>query len=477
MKHLDEHVIELHVLGSPTAEDRRGEVERHLAECHGCRALAGEMERFYADFGAAMTSGRAPEPAASRALTRSPRALEPWYEPYAPAAPRPRPSPAVRFGRFVRNHPAAATGMGSFGLAAAILGLALLRPGGTTDPNPDYPHVNPAAGTLEIYNRGHRKLWELPSNQLYQAPHDFIKSTEAITVIRDIDGDGLNELITGLPFGSQRTDPSPLTVYSHDGTVRFEKFFSSTIEFRGRKYDDVQGVERLAVGSFGGRKEQEIFALTSRGRSPNVTCRISKDGAILGEYFHFGTADLDIVRWPGGGREYLAFLGQNNVDEPDSLSYAVLILLDPLKLAGRAEASESRGFGLPVSQAEEYIVRFPLTDINRVLHTPAQVGFTRVTTSGGASRLEVMIRGNYSDASIRMGGGPGFYCYFTPGMEVVDAKFESVTMRLRQLLVAQGKLPPRSAEDWLAELKAGVRYWNGSGWQEEATPVRRPAGS
>ncbi len=47
MQHIDEHIIELYVLGSELVEERRDEIERHFAECHGCRALADQIQAFY----------------------------------------------------------------------------------------------------------------------------------------------------------------------------------------------------------------------------------------------------------------------------------------------------------------------------------------------------------------------------------------------------------------------------------------------
>jgi hypothetical protein len=479
MNHFDEHIIELYVLRSETVEDRRGEIDRHLAECHGCQSLALEIERFYAEFERTLQVTKKAEPVLATAIARAPRSIEPYYEPYSPVE-RYRPATVVgRVRNIIRKYPIA-TGVGSFALAAALVGLALIRPGQTTipsDTNPAYHHINPEAGTLEIYNNVDQKLWELPSKGLYKATPKGIEDLESIIKIADIDGDGWNELITGLPLGGQHIDRPPLAVYDHGNHLRFEIYLQDTITFNGASYDGGLGVTEVGTYTVPGSAEREIFALGSRGRSPNILFRVSPKGDILGKYLHFGYGIVDTLRWPGESKTWLVFGGQNNVHEPDSLTYPVLSILDPAKLEGKSQAGDSPGFGLASASAEQYLIRLPPTDMGTLLGTPAHIGYFRMTSDAGSPRLEVRVEGNYLDPEIRMGMGPAYFIIFSPDMKVVEAKFESVTMRLRQKLVDQGRLPAKSIEAFLSELKEGVLYWNGTGWQKEVTPVKHKSGA
>jgi hypothetical protein len=475
--HYDEHIIELYVLRSETVEDRREEIERHLAECHGCRSLALEVERFYDGFEKALGERGAGEPVNATALTRAPRSLEPYFEPYTAISDLRGASLTGRMRYFIRRYPIA-VGASGFAFAAALIGFALLRPGRTTAPsdtNPAYHHINPEAGTLEIYNRDNQKLWDLPSRGLYNATAEGIQNLESTIKISDLDGDGRNELITGLPLGGQPDGRPPLAVYGDGGRPRFEVYLQDTINFNGTSYDGSLAVSSLGTYTIPGSAEREIFALASRGRSPNVLFRVSRKGEILGRYFHFGYGIVDTLRWPGDSKPYLVFGGQNNVHEPDSLTYPVLGVLDPEKIEGKSQAGDSPGFALAPSTAERYLIRLPLTDMNKLLGTPGHVGYFRMTSDAEGPHLEVRVEGNYLDPEIRMGMGPAYFVIFSPDMKIADVKFESVTMRLRQKLVDQGKLPPKSIEAFLAELREGVLYWNGTAWQMEATPVvRRP---
>jgi hypothetical protein len=474
MNHFDEHIIELYVLRSDTVDDRREEIERHIADCHGCRSLATEIGLFYSGFEKALGGSRSGELVNSTAITRAPRSLEPYYEPYTAVSDLRGGSLTGRMRHFIRRYPIA-VGASGFALAAALVGLALLRPGRTSGPldtNPAYHHVNPDAGTLEIYNAEHQKLWELPSRGLYNATAEHIEDLESCIRLADIDGDGRNELITGLPLGGQPVGRASLAVYDDGGQRRFEIFFQDTISFNSTSYDGGLGVSGVGTYAVPGKPGRELYAVADRGRSPNVIYRVSATGEILGKYLHFGWGIVDTLRWPGGSKTSLVFGGQNNVFEPDSLSYPVLSVLDPAKIQGKSQAGDSPGFGLAPSTAEEYLIRLPVTDMHQTLGTPAQIGYFRMTTDAGGTHLEVRVEGNYIDPEIRMGQGPAYFLIFSPDMRVVEAKFESVTMRLRQRMVDQGKLPPKTIESFLRELREGVLYWNGTGWQNEATPVR-----
>jgi hypothetical protein len=463
MNHFDEHIIELYVLRSETVEDRRGEIERHLGECHGCQSLAQEIERFYAEFEKALQETKTAEPVLATALARAPRSIEPYYEPYSPVEPY-RPATVVgRVRHFIRRYPIA-TGVGSFALAAALMAVVLFRNSkGPLDSNPSYPHINPQNGTLEVLDKENQKLWEIPSAALHGASTEQMNTAYGKIIITDLEGDGANEVVTGLELGSQMTGIMPLSIYGSDNRPRFEHYF---------KNDDKQCVGELRVVGYSGRPEKDIFVQANMGRSPHSIYRLSHAGEVIGEYNHFGAGYIRETLFPGTDHPRLVFFGQNDVDESDSLSYGVLIVLDPARMTGRTEASDSRGFGLPLSDAEEYVIRFPLTDMHYVFNSPGRIENVITTTSGGKFIIEVRVEGNHSDESVRMGAGPAYFCYFDAGMNIDYLKFDSVTMRLRQNLVDQGKLKPKSIEDFLGELKDGIRYWNGTAWQKEATTVK-----
>ena len=47
MEHFSEHMLELYVRNSDGVQNRRAEIEQHLAECFSCRELVLELQAFY----------------------------------------------------------------------------------------------------------------------------------------------------------------------------------------------------------------------------------------------------------------------------------------------------------------------------------------------------------------------------------------------------------------------------------------------
>ncbi|MDI6803588.1 MAG: hypothetical protein QME58_07050 [Bacteroidota bacterium] len=166
------------------------------------------------------------------------------------------------------------------------------------------------------------------------------------------------------------------------------------------------------------------------------------------------------------------FIGQNDVGEPDSLSYAVMCVLDPSKIVGKTEASESRGFGQPLSPAETYVIRFPLSDMNIIWNTHAYVGGIKATEINNVKTNTLWVRGTYGAGGIGTGGNPTFEYIFDDNLKIIEVKYDSETLRLRQDFVSQGKLHGTFDQTYLENLKNGVRYWNGKEWQKEPTMVK-----
>jgi len=474
MNHIDEQTLELFVLQSGTVEDRRGEIERHLAECHGCRSLAHEIEQFYSDVEIRLREEKGEERSPEKALVRSPRHLEPYYEPYSPPTPYRPPTIVGRFRWIVRRHPIVA-GAGGFALAAALAAIMLFRMGsGPRDKNPSHSHINSQSAALEIYNRDNEKLWEVPSGALFQLSLEDYRRWESRVIITDLDGDGINEVIAAVAPDAKTSPILPLVIFSSDGRVRSKRYFRDTVSFRGTPYPEDLTISSLICHDFGNQRGKEIFVLTDGGRSPNTLFRLSVDGTILGKYVHFGTGTIQVVSFPGSDRDQLLFCGQNDADEPDSLSYPVMIVLNPEKITGVTEAGESSGFGLPVSRAEQYIIRFPLTDLNRLFQANGRVGIGSMGSENGAARLEMNIRGSYTNMELGVGEGPAYFYQFNSNFEVLLTKYESATENLRQRLIKEGKIKNTPIKEYLTNLKNGVRYWNGTAWQTEVTTVNQP---
>lgn len=472
MQHIDEHTIELYVLGSELVTDRRTEIERHFAECHGCRVLAEEIRTFYHRADEAMKNYQHVERSAGTELVRSRQGIEPHYEPYAQPAPY-RPATIVgRFTYFIRRHPVAA-GVGSFvGLAALALMIMFETNKMWKDVNPAYVHLNPEQGTMEVYNHEHDMLWNLPSKVLDGLHGDELKREYERVVLFDLNEDGKNEVISSLPLGDHPLSASPLSVFTYDKKLLCQKVFQQQVKFRGAKYDDNFGVESIQCDKYAVDQSPEIIVGTSNGRSPTIIVRMDNQARILGSYVHYGYVKNALLQLTDGTKKLFVF-GQNDLGEMDSLSFPVLALIDPEKIIGQSESNGTSGFGLPPSPAELSYLRFPLSDMNYLLETPGSIQSIRQSTYYGRPVIVVEIRGSYVD-SLATGGHPVFEYVLSESLSVLDLKYSSGTLRLRQRLIAEGKLRGTFDQGYLENLKNGVRYWDGREWRKNVTGIQQP---
>ena len=470
MHHIDEHTIELYILGSDLVKKQIAEIEIHLEECHGCRMLAEQMEAFYQNAENGLDKLSVPEERKTEALMRLPRDIMLYDVPLGTPVPY-RPTTFVgKLAYFTRLHPVV-TGVGSFTTVAAIAGAILI---GTSDlfkeKNPSYAHLNSESAIIEIYNRENQLLWGLPSKSIYRLTPQQYERMEANTVIADIDGDKKNDVLTTFPLGDKSESNKPLSIFSSEGKVIREIQFNENIQFRGTKYDGRLSCDKFICDDFKGGEKKEIFVVTNSGRSPNIIYRLSDDGTILGQYFHFGYGNIDSVKI--GEEKKIAFFGENDTGEPDSLSYAVLCVLDPSKIIGKTEASGSRGFGLSISNAEMFVIRFPLSDMNYLWHSKAVTSKINITTTNGVKTNNVWINGVYGDNESHVGDDPVFEYIFSDDMHILEVKYSGRTLKLRQQFVSQGKLTGTFDRAYLENLKNGVRYWDGKEWQKEPTMVK-----
>ena len=73
MTHIEEHILELYVLGSGKVEGRRDEIETHLKSCAMCRSLVNEMRSFYSEAREELNALKDAKAPTRKALTRSRR--------------------------------------------------------------------------------------------------------------------------------------------------------------------------------------------------------------------------------------------------------------------------------------------------------------------------------------------------------------------------------------------------------------------
>ncbi len=472
MQHIDEHTIELYVLGASTVQERKDEIEAHFRECYGCRALAEEIDHFYEEtFEKLEQAG--PVDVSSEALVPIRRDISLYDEPYAPPIPY-RPATVIgKIGYFTRRHPLMA-GAGSF-VAAAALALALFfsLKDVTKDPNPVYIHLNSENATIDAYNRENQLLWKVPAKSVYHLnTSDYYQASNRIIVTNLMHGDR-NVVITALPvLDDNSSSHVPLTILSSHGDVFHKTWFTTPILYRGVQYNTNLNPDNLLIDDFSGDGTKEIIVTANNGRSPNVIYRLAADGRILGEYLHFGLLRMTTVNMRNDGRRQIVLFGENDTGEPDSLPYPVAIILDMKKLTGRTQAGDSPGFGLPPSDADLVIIRFPLSDMNLALSAKGSVVSFHPIRYGDTQAFSATIMGTSADPATDQ--VPTFEYIIGADLRVREVKFDSHTLLYRNRMLSERKITGKLDTRYLETLKERVRYWDGKEWKPDFASVNQP---
>ena len=468
MKHIDEHTLDLYVLGAPEVSGRRREIEAHLKKCMGCKALADHFSQYYHQAGTELQLHRLTPLAGDRSIMRGEANATALYE--ASWGPI-RQSPRTRldlFRQFARRHPLAA-GTGSFVALTIVAGLAiLLSISIRKDTNPEYYHLNLGQEMFEVYNREHQMLWQIPAPGLSGVEKIEREHGNFLSKIVDLDGDGKNEVITAIPsLGSDHGKANVLQVFSSGGTIIKTVEFGEAVQFRGAQYHGRDfGAYAILVEDFAGSGAKEIIVAAASGRSPFLVERFDASGRLMGEYWHFGTFyGVYAEDLKQDGKKEVILCGVNDAAPLTEGVFAPIVVLDPTKIVGKTESLGSPGFGFTPSSAEVYYLRLPQSDINEASHSKAWVTSMRPVRW---DTLEALSFWQYGTAPQDL---PMFEYIFSRNMSLLAVKSEDRTIKLRDSLVETGVLKGRIDATYLDRLKEGVKYWNGKEWTKEVTEI------
>lgn len=482
MHHIDEHSIEQFILGTEMGEERRAAIESHLQECHGCRKLADTYREFYADAARALTEignlkEKARDAVANRqkSLVRQEVSLKAREDQESARVVLIPPTRMDRFRFYARQHPVTASA-GSFAILAglALAGTLLVGKLGPHG-NPVFKSYNESTGRMELLGRDYKKLWDLPILSA-RGSRTEEGSGSTSTLMQDLDGDGTNEVITTERLPSDlETQSHPLRVYDAKGAQRFSRQFTDSVDYVGGNYSSSWRPFHLLIDDYSGTGKPDIIVnVPHLARSPNFIARLDFRGAIIGEYWHFGRIQcIHEFDLNGDGRKEIIAVGTNDTrDTVDNGSFAFLSVLDPAKIAGNSRSSSDPGFRhMSPSDAEIYYIKFPSTDLNKILHISALATQAQIHAD---STFTTTVTTLLYDSTL--GSSFLFYYDFSKDMRVNGVRPLTTTQQLYARLAGQGLVSGTMDAAYLANLRDGVRYWDGENWQKDAVRVRR-AGS
>ncbi len=457
MKHLSEHTIEQYVLGGSTKRERNA-VKKHLDRCPGCRELEQRMRSFYASVEEELGNFPGSPGVARNSLVRAEREIDLWRSYQPPAAYQPAAGVTwwQRARGTIRQRPLASV-VGSLSLIGAItLAIAYSATSLFKDKNPSFVHYNLNAGMMEVYNKENTRLWEMPSDFLPNAKDGDESNNMKSTIVADLKGNGQNLVVTTVRMAS---DPNASALRIIDGTMTLLakiEYGPRRVQFRQQQYDAQFNPFQPIIARTG--KNGDIFVISNNGRSPCVVTRYDPSGKVLGEYWHFGNFRAGYaVNLNNDDKEELILIGGNDVGPGEANNYPVIAVLDPSKISGESEATSTRGFGFPPSQAELYYIRLNLDEI---CHDFESYTVMEKLESSSENVLRFAAIGYAPDRGFTF---PNFEFIFDKRLNPVEVKNEDQTVREVARLKREGKTSIVLDAAYLEKIKRAIRYL---GWEK-----------
>ncbi len=314
--------------------------------------------------------------------------------------------------------------------------------------------------TLIVRDRNERELWRKDTGMEDLQLEDFYRRNFQVMhkdegnilpslVIRDINGDGDNEVLFAPKRVRDQTGEGWLYCYDYKGRElwRFHggrglrcggKVFSPDYRIAGFYAHDIDGDGRLetAVESF---------------QAPDWPCQLAMldaSGKMVGEFWNAGyLRDLTYHDIDGDGREELIVCGVNN-----EYRGGCLIVFDAGNISGSSPQSgrficEGLGPG-----SELYYATVPYLDVSEAMGNIVE-GFSYMGITG--------------NDWIRATTGTDMIFEFDFGLRCVQITWGHGYVVRHEAMAKAGKLTSVLDEAYRDALFKAIRYWNGSAWVAE----------
>lgn len=468
MKHIDEHTLELLVLGDPIVRSKEAEIRAHLVDCIGCNAIYEEMRSYYEDVKGEFSDASRPSPGSSKAIAVQRKTIEPYFEPIESDAmvlsEVGKPTLWHRLGSFGRGHPVMSSSFAVVFLALLVFGVKSFI---KFPENPSYYYYNTNTNAVDIYSSSDKLLWSINAFDVSGVRSSESDRNVHETIVADLNGDGKNEVITTvLPRSGDY--PNHLRMYDWESNlVKSFIFKDSRIMFKNQHYDSpFNAGELLSVKMPGGGND--LFVYFTNGRSPSFLARLDGSLKVIGKYWHYGNFFPFPLEMYRKGVQEVAITGTDDMNDMSGGKFNFVAILDPTKIVGDKESPETRGFGFGASGAEQYYIRFPKSDIETA---QAVGGRSEVLRQSNDSLIHVRIESAFGSA---LPGSWGFEFLFNErDMSVNEVKFASPTPETFETLKKEGKVHGVFDARYLQAMKKGVEYWDSKSWVKTPTGIRQ----
>jgi hypothetical protein len=207
----------------------------------------------------------------------------------------------------------------------------------------------------------------------------------------------------------------------------------------------------------------EVVASAPHYRSPSVVARINGRGELLGEYWHFGHLYCpQPVHSTAIAGELVVLMGSNDIADSTGHKFPVIAVLDPSRISGRSEATETRGFGFTASTAEVVYLRLPRSDMDDATH--AVVDVVKFIPGDGMHWSFIVTGNDNTPVSC-------FEYVFDSAWRIESVLSTDTNARVRARLRQKGLVRGHIDQQYLNALKDSVEYWDGQRWNNEFSLV------
>lgn len=344
-------------------------------------------------------------------------------------------------------------------VAAIMFIRAVPRPFRTANPV-DFDIVG--STLVALGEKGH-ELWRWDSGVIgleterfyrdyFQEPDAaLVNSAMPLLMIRDLDGDGWNEVLFSIQKKDDAFGEGELDCFDHSGRKLWTFQAGRAMSFGGRSYSADYRIHGINVFDVDGDGKQEVVAVGYQyPQWPCQTVILDCRGRLKGEFWNSGQVkDVAFGDVDGDGRKELVLAAVNNEYGPS------LAVFDPSRVSGASpQTGEFKCDGVGPG-SEEYYISLPRTDVSLALGDIAEAVEKAAVTKNGHI---------YTDISY------GLICELGQDLGCVRIDWGHGFMRKFHELAAEGKIQGKLDEEYRTRFKKGIRYWNGTGWGD--SPVR-----
>ncbi|MFH0989090.1 MAG: hypothetical protein V1799_03640 [bacterium] len=463
MRHIDEHTLELFLLGDEQVLKRAREIEAHLDLCPGCQQLFLEMKEFYMTTHKELDEnpklGAKPERALIRRavqyLSRKPEEYtQVYYEPLR----------GIEKFRYYMKKYSVPIRVGGVGLLSIAFMLFLFFPRNNyendriSDRNPvRYDYID-SLHSIAVYNSARQQLWTIPywcDRPTYEV------SAKMFTTLIDLNNDGRNELVTFFPVDPDDwTRTSLIRIYSPDGDSLFSRDLGKNVSYKREDYPNVFICKFLLTGDFDENKIPELYVGLGNFYSPFVLLKLNEKLEVIGAYWHFGHflfAETVSVVSPAKKRIALSgsYRGEHDLGE------ASIAIIDPSRLIGKSSSMVTPGFNTQMPSPEIYYIKVLRSPIDEKMKTKPRFDgkpYDDSTLTYSLSNENRSCIFNYS--------------FSRNDLSLLNIRKTDVAAVYFKQRNEEGVFSTILDDTYLRFLQNKVRYWDGKQWIEEATMIR-----